>query len=149
MMSSALRGAAAGAAATTALNAATYLDMALRGRGASSTPERSVEGLLQAAGLDVPGEGETRAHRLSALGSLLGLATGVTVGAAYGAVTSRGRPGLTAGTVLGSVAAMLAGNAPMVALGVSDPRTWSAGDWVSDLLPHAAYGAVLAAALGR
>ena len=37
-----LRGAAAGAAGTTALNVVTYLDMAVRGRPASSTPERTV-----------------------------------------------------------------------------------------------------------
>lgn len=148
MIASTLRGAAAGAAATTALNAATYLDMALTGRGASSTPEQSVEGLLDAVGLDVPGDPRTRSNRVSALGSLLGLATGVTVGSVYGALTSlTGRPGPVAGTVLGAVAAVLAGNAPMMLLGVTDPRTWSRTDWLSDLLPHAAYGAVLAAAL--
>lgn len=148
MIASTLRGAAAGAAATTALNAATYLDMALRGRGASSTPEQSVEGLLDKLGLDLPGEEEARSNRVSALGSLLGLATGVSVGSAYGAVTSlTGRPRPLAGTVLAAVAAVLAGNGPMALLGVTDPRTWSAGDWLSDLLPHAAYGAVLAAVL--
>ena len=40
-----LRGAAAGAAGTTALNAVTYLDMTVRGRGTSSTPEQTVEAL--------------------------------------------------------------------------------------------------------
>jgi len=25
---------------------------------------------------------------------------------------------------------------------VTDPRTWSAADWISDLLPHLAYGVV-------
>jgi hypothetical protein len=38
-----LRGAAAGAAGTTVLNAVTYVDMALRARPASSTPERTVD----------------------------------------------------------------------------------------------------------
>jgi hypothetical protein len=42
MLKHILRGVAAGAAGTTALNAVTYLDMVLRGRGASSTPEESV-----------------------------------------------------------------------------------------------------------
>ena len=41
----ALRGAAAGAAGSTALNAVTYLDMAGRGRGSSSTPEQTVQAL--------------------------------------------------------------------------------------------------------
>jgi hypothetical protein len=38
-----LLGAAAGAAGTTALNTVTYLDMAVRGRPTSSTPEDIVE----------------------------------------------------------------------------------------------------------
>ncbi len=40
-----LLGAAAGAAGATALNALTYVDMAVRGRPASSTPETTVERL--------------------------------------------------------------------------------------------------------
>jgi hypothetical protein len=31
----------------------------------------------------------------------------------------------------------------MTVLGVTDPRTWSAVDWISDLVPHLAYGAVM------
>ena len=61
-----LRGAAAGAAGTTALNVVTYLDMALRGRPASSTPANTVEKLAERAHLTVPGEGVTRASRLEA-----------------------------------------------------------------------------------
>jgi hypothetical protein len=30
----------------------------------------------------------------------------------------------------------------MTVLGVTDPRTWSASDWMSDVVPHVAYGAV-------
>jgi hypothetical protein len=30
----------------------------------------------------------------------------------------------------------------MARLRVSDPRGWSAADWLSDLLPHLVYGAV-------
>ncbi len=36
---------------------------------------------------------------------------------------------------------------PMTALGVADPRTWAAKDWVSDVIPHMAYGAVTALVL--
>jgi len=32
-------------------------------------------------------------------------------------------------------------------LGVTDPRTWSRADWVSDIVPHLAYGAVTASVL--
>jgi len=35
---------------------------------------------------------------------------------------------------------------PMAALGVTDPRTWPADSWVSDLVPHVAYGLATAAA---
>ena len=44
-----LRGAAAGAAGTTALNAVTFLDMAVRGRAESETPKRTVEALADRA----------------------------------------------------------------------------------------------------
>jgi hypothetical protein len=40
-------GLVAGAAGTTALNAITYLDMAIRGRPASDTPERTIERLSE------------------------------------------------------------------------------------------------------
>jgi len=32
----------------------------------------------------------------------------------------------------------------MAALGVSDPRSWGATDWASDVVPHLAYGLVTA-----
>jgi hypothetical protein len=51
--------------------------------------------------------------------------------------------------VLLGVGAGLAANvgttAPMVALGITDPRTWPVDSWVSDLVPHLAYGMVTAA----
>ena len=40
---------------------------------------------------------------------------------------------------------MVASDLPIIALGVSDPRTWAAAGWVSDLLPHLAYGLATAA----
>lgn len=47
---------------------------------------------------------------------------------------------------LGGVAtgalAMAATDLPMMRLGVSDPTTWSAKDWTSDIVPHLAYGLV-------
>lgn len=67
-------GAAAGAAGATALNAVTYLDMVLRGRPASSTPQQTVEKLSQLTHLPVPGDAETRSNRVSGLGPLTGIA---------------------------------------------------------------------------
>lgn len=141
-------GLAAGAAGTTALNTTTYLDMVLRARPASSTPEASVEALAKRTGLTIPGDGDERANRVSALGPLLGIASGLGVGVLLGVARSAGiRPGLVTGALLAGGAALIAGNGPMTVLGVTDPRTWSATDWVSDLVPHAVYGVVAAALL--
>lgn len=143
-----LLGAAAGAAGTTALNAATYLDMAVRGRPTSSIPQDTVEALAGAAGTTVPGDADTRGNRLTGLGALTGIAAGVGVGAAYGLVRAAGwRPGVVVGTVATTLAAELAGNGPMTALGVTDPTTWPATSWAADIGPHLAYGLVTAAVM--
>ncbi len=141
-------GAAAGAAGTTALDAVTYLDMAWRGRPASTTPERSVEAIARRLGRKVPGDGETRQNRLTGLGALSGAVTGVGVGAVLGGLRALGiRPPRPVGALLIALATMAATNGSMARLGVTDLRTWSAGDWLSDLVPHLAFGAVTAATL--
>jgi hypothetical protein len=145
MLAQMLKGAAAGAAGTTALNAVTYLDMAIRGRPASSTPEDTVEKMAERAHVTIPGDGDKRANRIAGLGPILGLAAGVAVGAAYGAVTSfTGKPTLRTGTLATGVSALLVGNAPMTVLGVTDPRQWDARAWISDIVPHVAYALVAA-----
>jgi len=135
-----LRGAAAGAAGTTALNVVTYLDMAVRGRPASSTPENTVEKLVQAAHLTVPGQGATRESRVQGLGALTGLVAGIGVGGLLGLARASG---FRAGTMLTTLTVLVSTNGPMTVLGVTDPRTWSVVDWVSDLVPHLAYAAVV------
>ena len=148
MGSGILAGAAAGAAGTAALDAVTYLDMTVRGRAASDTPERTVEKLADSAGVAVPGEGKARDNRLTGLGALSGIATGVGVGAAFGVLRRLGLrpPTLIGGTLVG-LSAMAATASSMASMGISDPRTWSAADWLSDLLPHLAYGLVTYATL--
>lgn len=143
-----LRGAAAGAAGTTALNAVTYLDMAVRGRPASSTPEQTVERLAERAGLAVPGQGQSRDNRVAGLGPIMGLTTGVGTGVALGLLRQVGwRPPLAVTCVLGSVGALLGSNAPMTLLGITDPRSWPASAWISDVVPHVVYGMAAAAVL--
>ena len=140
----ALRGAAAGAAGTTALNAVTYLDMAVRGRPTSSTPEQTVEKLAEKAHVPIPGEGDTRQNRIQGLGPITGLAAGVGVGAVVGLVRAAGyRSQPLVGTLLTTLGVLVAANGPMTVLGITDPRTWSATDWASDIVPHLAYGAVV------
>lgn len=143
-----LLGAAAGAAGTTALNTTTYLDMAGRGRPTSSTPEDTVESLVDVAGGSVPGDEDHRSNRVSGLGALTGIAAGVGVGAAYGLVRGIGwRPGLLLGTLATTLAVEVASNGPMTLLGVTDPRKWPPSSWAADLLPHLAYGGVTAATM--
>jgi len=146
LVRSALVGAAAGAAGTTALNFASYVDMTWRARPASSTPEKTVEKFAELAGAEVPGEGEERDNRLSGLGALSGIVTGVAIGAMYGLARGLGlRPPVTVGALLTTTGALIGSNGPMTALGITDPRTWGTSDWVSDVVPHLFYGVVTAA----
>ncbi len=139
-----LRGAAAGAAGSTALNAVTYLDMAVRGRGSSSTPEDTVEKLARTAHVEIPGDEETRENRKQGLGPLMGLVAGIGVGVLGGLVRASGyRSAKPVGITLTTLTILVAANGPMAALGVTDPRTWSRTDWVSDLIPHLVYGVVV------
>jgi len=140
----ALRGAAAGAAGSTALNAITYLDMTVRGRGTSSTPEDTVEALAAKAHVAIPGDAETRANRLQGLGPITGLVAGVGVGVLAGLARAAGfRTTPLVGTALTTAGVLVAANGPMTTLGITDPRTWSAMDWASDVVPHLAYAAVV------
>lgn len=148
MLLTILKGAAAGAAGTTTLNATTYLDMTARARPTSSTPEDTVERLAEAAHLDIPGEGADRGNRIAGLGPLSGIVTGVGVGAALGLTRALGwRPPVAVGAVVATMAALVGANGPMAALGITDLRTWSLDAWVTDVVPHIVYGVVTAATL--
>ncbi|MFD4788972.1 hypothetical protein ACFWN1_18335 [Streptomyces sp. NPDC058459] len=143
MMHSLLRGAAAGAAGTTALDAAAYADMALRGRPASDVPAQAADRLTEDVGLRVGGTGETRGNRLSGIGALSGIGVGVATGVV---VSLAHRVGLRlpwwAGSLVTGVLAMAATDASLTRLGVTDPTTWSPKDWASDVVPHLVFGAV-------
>jgi len=141
-------GAAAGAAGVTALNAVTYLDMVTRARPASSTPEESVRKLSEKTGISVPGNDDQRSNRVAGLGPLLGIGTGVMAGVVLGVARGIGwRPNAVVGTFAATGVALLAGNAPMTLLHVTDPRKWSASGWISDLVPHLAFGVVASSVL--
>jgi hypothetical protein len=138
-------GLAAGAVGTTLLNAATYLDMAIRGRPASTVPEKGAERLARQAGIPL-GEGRVAETRKTAIGALLGFATGASAGAVYGLVRPLA-PGVSKPVAavlvgLGTMAATDAGNASMGT--TSHPRTWTAEEWASDIVPHLVFGAGVA-----
>jgi hypothetical protein len=139
-------GVAAGAAGTTALNVVTYLDMAVRGRPASGAPQDAVAALLARAGVEVPGDEETRQNRLAGLGPLSGMIPGLGVGAAMGvarALDIKWLPAPVAG-VAAAATAMATTDISMAELGVSDPHTWGMPEWLSDVVPHLVYGLVTA-----
>lgn len=138
-------GVAAGAAGTVALNTATYLDMLGRGRPASSVPADAAGRISTWIGVGL-GDEDTAPNRREALGTLLGVVTGLGVGAAYGLIRSQvhlPRPVAALGM---SAAAMVASDLPMTALGLTNPREWDATSWAADVLPHLAYGVAAAAA---
>lgn len=156
MFKQTILGAAAGAAGTSALNIATYADMVLRARPPSSVPQQTAGKLTEQVGLDLaPGsEGEAAEsatqHRTTALGQLMGYATGLGVGAAYGALHEVlgprwGRMMPLLGGVIAGLGATAAGDLPSVALGITKPTTWSPAEWLSDVIPHLLYGLATAA----
>lgn len=142
-----LLGTVAGAVGTIVLDAATYADMTLRGRPASGLPGEAVGRFAQQAGVPL-GDGGRAENRKQGLGALLGYLSGVAIGVTYGLVRSVARPPLrVAGPALG-VAAMVATSGPMTVTGLTDPRTWGLAGWVSDIVPHLAYGYAAAATYG-
>lgn len=145
----AVQGLLAGAAGTLALDGVTYLDMVWRGRPASQVPAETVEKLAGTAGVDLGSDPDSRSNRSQGLGALLGYAAGLGVATSYALlVAPRGRLPLPVGATVLTIAAMVPGNLPAVAAGVTDPAEWTAPDWLSDVVPHAAYGLAAAAAHG-
>jgi hypothetical protein len=148
-------GVVAGSAGTLALNATTYADMLLTGRAASSTPSKMVTTLADAVGVPLAaGDDEaahrTAAHRAEGAGALLGQLTGVIAGVAFALVRPRVRrlPTVLAGLAAG-LAVMAATDSANVAAGTTKLSEWGVRGWLSDLVPHAAFGLVLAAVHDR
>lgn len=148
LISALLKGMAAGAAGTTALNAATYADMTARARPSSEMPQQTVETIATRTDHDVPGQGEQRQNRLSGLGGLSGIVTGVGVGAVAGLLSPllTRLPVVIGGALLGG-AAMAGSDVPMAKLGLTEPGSWSPQAWASDAGPHLAYGLTTALTL--
>ncbi len=145
-------GAIAGAAGTMALDYVSYLDMALRGRAPSDLPADVIRRLALKAGFlsfGSAGDGiddETK-NRRSALGALSGYKIGIVLGALYGAASyppEKKRGIALRALVLGGLA-MAASDVPAAALGATNLAEWGVSGWLSDIVPHAAYGLVTAA----
>ncbi len=139
-----LLGAVAGATGTLALDTATYLDMALRGRASSETPANVAGAIADKLGAHTPaitGQSSQAQSRRSGIGALMGYATGCSLGVAYGLA----RPWLgkstpyAAGFVLGALA-MAASDTPAIAFRQTNPRSWGVSGWLADITPHLVYG---------
>ncbi|MFR9775127.1 hypothetical protein ACL02O_03605 [Micromonospora sp. MS34] len=141
-------GAIAGAVGSAALNIVSYLDIAVRARPVSSTPERTAGRLADVAHVDL-GPGEQGANRRSGLGPVIGYGIGIAAGAVFGVLAARRRIPLAAAIGLLGGGVMASSDGSLAVLGVSDPRTWRRSDWVSDLVPHLAYGMAAAATWWR
>ena len=149
MLHRALLGAVAGAVGNLSLEVVTYGDMLLRGRAASGVPAKMAGVLADNVGIEPlssKAADERAENRRSAAGALLGYALGVGLGSAFGLVRpALGRFSMPMAAIAVGLAAMTAADTSYAATGVSDPTTWSAADWVSDLVPHMIYGLVTVA----
>jgi len=143
-------GLVAGAAGATALNALTYAQQAVSGTASSATPDQAALAVTEAVGAHVPGDPDTRQNRLEGLGPLSGLAVGLGVGALGGLLRALGLkvPVALAPVVVG-LGAMAVSDSVMIAVGITDPRTWTPSTVAQDALPHLVYGAVTVLALHR
>ena len=154
MLRRTLRGVAAGATGTAALNIATYVDMAMRGRASSEVPAKVAGALTQSVGMPLEAEAhgqesagddeQTKAqHRLTGLGALMGYVTGLGIGGVYGLARPalRRLPLPLAGLALGA-AAMAGSDVPATITKATNPKNWGASGWLSDIIPHAIYGLV-------
>ncbi|MFF5175712.1 hypothetical protein ACFY3U_24220 [Micromonospora sp. NPDC000089] len=141
-------GAIAGAVGSAALNVVSYLDMVVRARPASSTPEESARRLAGVAHVDLGSE-DRAANRRSGLGPLLGYGIGVGAGAAFGLLAGDRRWPVPVAAVLLGGGVMATSDGSLTVLGVSDPRTWRRADWLADVVPHLAYGVAAAATWNR
>ena len=151
MSGPALRGLVAGAMGTVALDITTYMDMAIRGRSASNAPSQLVHIIAEQIRLPLSSQGvgsqdQTAQNRESGLGALLGYVNGLGTGCIYGMLRSQFDeiPIPLAGTLVG-LTAMAASDVPLVALRLSDPKTWGISGWLADLIPHLIYGIVTVA----
>lgn len=148
MFQNALAGMAAGSLGTVALNTATYTDMAIRGRQSSNAPAQLVAKVADKTGLDLSAKGKgsqdkDAQNRESGIGALLGYVNGLGTGALYGLLRSQMEDVPLPLAIIGvGAVAMMASDGPLVALRISNPKTWGVSGWAADVIPHLIYGLV-------
>lgn len=151
MLSSTLRGIIAGATGTVALDISTYMDMAIRGRSSSNAPSKMIDAVAQKihpplSTQSSSSNNQSAQNRESGLGCLLGYGNGLGTRVIYGILRSQFEevPAQLAAPLVG-LTAMAASDVPLVALRVSNPKTWGISGWLTDTIPHLIYGIVTVA----
>ncbi len=140
----------AGAAGTTALNAFSYAQQAVKGTPSSATPDQAAQAVIQSVGGEVPGTPDEKAARLEGLGPLSGIGVGLGVGALGGLLRAFGvKIPIGAAPVALGLGAMAISDGVMTAVGITDPRSWTPKSVLQDAVPHVVYGAVTVLALHR
>ncbi len=142
------RGLLAGATGILALDAYTYLDMFVRGRPPSDVPATVVQKLAEKLGLDAlaTADGDEPKHRRSGAGALSGYGVGLGSAIAYSGIrpsTEAWLPWPIAGAILG-LATLVVSEGSATKLGATDWSTWSASDWISDIVPRTLFGLCVA-----
>ena len=144
-MNTLLLGAAASAVGTVALDATSYTDMLMRGRGASALTQTVGQKIAAKVGIEALASAEPdepTKNRQTAFGSLLGPLSGIGVGMVYGAIRPavRGRIPLLLGGLLVGAASMALTDVTATVLEATDPKKWDLSGWLSDIIPHAVFG---------
>lgn len=133
----------AGAAGIVVLDGVTSLDQFVRARPPSDLPNAVVQKLAQNLGISglASEEGDAPKNRRSGAGPLVGYAVGLGAALAHGMVrpATRWLPWPLAGILLGG-ATLVASEGTATALGATDWGKWTAAEWLSDIIPRAAYG---------
>ena len=139
-------GAVSGAVGYAVINAATNLDMVIRGRPPSSVPQDTVAEVAEDLGLVLVGRrhgdrARSRANRFDGAGALMGASAGVGGGMVLAAATGiiPKLPTPVAGALVG-LGVMAVTDVTAALLGVTDPRRWGPTEWAADVLPHLLYG---------
>ncbi len=151
-----IEGALAGAVGATVINAATNMDMLVRGRPASTVPSDLVAEVAEDVGIARPEselddqEATKSSNRFSGAGALMGVLAGVCGGVAYSVAPTRIRslplPVTSAGLGLGVMAVT---DTSAALAGVTEPGSWGAKSWAADAIPHLLYGLSTAAVIQR
>ena len=93
------------------------------------------------------GPEDRAANRRSGL-ELLGYTFGLACGVGLTVAGLRRLPAPVAAVLFGA-AVMASSDGMMTVLRVTDPRTWTRADWLSDIVPHLAYGVTAVATLDQ